>query len=76
MAKVHYRFYSTKQIIFFPQRIDEDIVENDPVRIVSDIVDNLDIGSFHKLPQFGIRNLVEKQSLLFRVRLQLFSSHS
>ena len=49
MAKVHYRFYSTKQIIFFPQRIDEDIAENDPVRIVSGIVDDLDIGSFHKL---------------------------
>lgn len=49
MAKVHYRFYSTKQIILFPQRIDEDIAENDPVRIVSDIVDKLDISPFHKL---------------------------
>ena len=49
MAKVHYRFYSTKQIILFPQRIDEDITENDPVRIVSDIVDKLDISPFHKL---------------------------
>ena len=49
MAKVHYRFYSNKQIVLFPQRIDEDIAENDPVRIVSDIVDRLDISNFHKL---------------------------
>lgn len=49
MAKVHYRFYSTKQTVLFPQRIDEDIAENDPVRIVSDIVDQLDISNFHKL---------------------------
>ena len=55
MAKVHYRFYSTKQIILFPQRIDEDIAENDPVRIVSDIVDKLDISPFHKLYSYIVR---------------------
>ena len=52
MAKVHYRFYSTKQIVLFLQRIDEDIAENDPVRIVSDIVDRLDISKFHKLYKY------------------------
>ena len=34
MAKVHFRDYNPKQIILFPQRLDKDIAENDPVRIV------------------------------------------
>ena len=49
MAKLHYRPYTTKQTVLFPQRIDEDIAENDPVRIVSSIVDHLDISSVNKL---------------------------
>ena len=32
MAKVHFRDYNPKQIILFPQRLDKDIAENDPVR--------------------------------------------
>ena len=38
MAKVHFRGYNPKQIILFPQRLDKDIAENDPVRIVDTIV--------------------------------------
>ena len=34
MAKVHFRDYNPKQIILFPQRLDKDIAENDPVRWV------------------------------------------
>lgn len=49
MSKVHYRSYNPNQIILFPQRIDEDIVENDPVRIISAIIENLDLSKFHKL---------------------------
>ena len=49
MAKVHFRSYITNQITLFPQRIDEDIAENDPVRIISGVIDMLDISSFHKL---------------------------
>ena len=49
MAKLHYRPYTTKQTVLFPQRIDEDIAENDPVRIVSSIVDHLDMSSVNKL---------------------------
>ena len=41
MAKVHIRDYNPKQIILFPQRLDKDIAENDPVRIVDTIVDQL-----------------------------------
>lgn len=49
MTKVHFRPYITNQLILFPQRIDEDIAENDPVRIISSVIDHLDISCFHKL---------------------------
>ena len=49
MAKVHFRGYNPKQIILFPQRLDKDIAENDPVRIVDTIVDQLKLGNFRKL---------------------------
>lgn len=35
--------------MLFTQRIDENIADNDPVRIISAIVDNLNFESFHKL---------------------------
>ena len=49
MAKLHYRSYNPNQIILFPQRIDEDIAGNDPVRIISAIIDQLDMSSVNKL---------------------------
>lgn len=49
MAKLHFRSYTTNQTVLFPQRIDENIAENDPVRIVSSIVDHLDMSSVNKL---------------------------
>ena len=49
MAKVHFRDYNPRQIILFPQRLDKDIAENDPVRIVNTIVDQLKLGNFRKL---------------------------
>ena len=48
MAKLHFRSYTTNQMVLFPQRIDENIAENDPVRIVSSIVDHLDMSSVNK----------------------------
>lgn len=49
MAKLHFRPYIPNQLVLFPQRIDENIADNDPVRIISAIVDNLNLESFHKL---------------------------
>ena len=48
MAKIHFRPYTTKQILFFPQRIDENIAEDDPVRLVNGLIDQLDLTSFRK----------------------------
>ncbi|MBP5345558.1 MAG: transposase, partial [Bacteroidales bacterium] len=49
MAKIHFRPYTNKQIVLFPQRIDENIAGNDPVRLVDSLIDNLDLTSFRKL---------------------------
>lgn len=49
MPKIHYHPYMPNQLVLFPQRIDEDIAKNDPVRIVNTIVDSLNLESFKKL---------------------------
>lgn len=49
MTKLHFRSYTTNQMVLLPQRIDENIAENNPVRIVSCIVDHLDMSSVNKL---------------------------
>ena len=55
MTKIHFRPYNPNQTVLFPQRIDEDIAENDPVRMVDALVKGLNLESFRKLyPQ--IRN--------------------
>ena len=43
MSKLHYISYIQNQTVLFPQRIDEDIAENDPVRILNHIVEHLDL---------------------------------
>lgn len=49
MAKLHFRPYIPNQTVLFPQRIDENISENAPVRIVNAIVDHLNLDNFKKL---------------------------
>ena len=39
MTKIHFRPYNPNQTVLFPQRIDEDIAENDPVRMVDALVE-------------------------------------
>lgn len=36
-------------MVLFPQRVDEDIAENEPVRIVNAVVDSLNLDNFRKL---------------------------
>ena len=49
MAKIHFRPYNSNQTVLFPQRIDADIGENDPVRMVNALVESLNLESFRKL---------------------------
>lgn len=48
-AKIHFRNYNPKQLTLFPQRLDKDIAEDDPVRVVDTVVDNLRLDNFKKL---------------------------
>lgn len=56
MAKLHYITYIQNQTILFPQRIDEDIAENDPVRILNHIVEHLYLTR--------VKNFIEKRAIL------------
>lgn len=49
MAKLHFRSYTPNQLVLFLQRIDENISDNDPIRMVSAMVDRLSLDSFRKL---------------------------
>ena len=49
MTKSHFRPYIPNQTVLFPQRIDENIAANAPVRIVNAIVDSLNLDNFKKL---------------------------
>lgn len=49
MAKIHFRSYSPNQLLLFPQQLDRDISANDPVRVISSIIDHLNLNNLHKL---------------------------
>ena len=49
MAKIHFRSYIPNQTVLFPSRIDENIKANDPVRILSAVVDHLNLENFKQL---------------------------
>ena len=49
MTKLHYIPCEQGQTILFPQRIDEEIAENDPVLILNHIVEHLDLKNVHGL---------------------------
>ena len=40
-TKLHFKDYNSKQLILFPERLDKDIAENDSVRVVNTVIDNL-----------------------------------
>ena len=48
-AKIHFRSHINNQTVLFPQRIDRDIAENDPVRLVNAVVDSLNLENFKRL---------------------------
>lgn len=42
-TKLHFRPYINNRLVLFPQRIDEDIAENAPVRIINAVIDSLNL---------------------------------
>jgi transposase len=53
MGKVSFKDYSQGQISLFPARLDEKIPADSPVRLVNQVVDNLDISSIIESYQGG-----------------------
>lgn len=49
MTKIHFRPYMHNRSVLFPPRVDEDISNNDPVRIVNDIIDGIDTENINGL---------------------------
>lgn len=49
MQNYHFRPYSPNQTVLFPERIDKDISPEDPVRLVSAVIDNIDISNIRRL---------------------------
>ena len=48
-TKLHFRDYNPKQNLLFPQQLDKDIAENDPVRVVDSVIDRLKYDNLKKL---------------------------
>ena len=48
-AKIHFRPHINNQTVLFPQRIDKDIAQNDPVRPVNSVVESLNLACLKKL---------------------------
>lgn len=48
-TKLHFRDYNPKQMILFPDRLDKDIAENAPVRVVDAVIDRLRLDHFKRL---------------------------
>ena len=48
-TKIHFKSYIPNQMVLFPQRIDEDIAEDDPVRVVDSVVESLNLEGIRKL---------------------------
>ena len=64
MQRYHFRPYSPNQMVLFPQRIDKDIAEDDPVRLISSIVDSLDLTNMRKLYKERGRSPYDPKMLL------------
>ena len=64
MQRYHFRPYSPNQTILFPQRIDKDIAENDPVRLISSIVEKLELSNFRRLYKERGRSPYDPKMLL------------
>ncbi|MBR8730548.1 IS1182 family transposase ISBthe2 [Porphyromonas levii] len=49
MTKIPFRPYIHKRSMVFPQRLDEDICENDPIRVVNAIIDGINTDNIYGL---------------------------
>ncbi len=74
MTKIHFRPYNPNQTVLFPQRIDEDIAANAPVRMIDALVESLNLESFRKLYKECGRSPYHPRMML-KVTLCLYEQH-
>lgn len=48
-ANIHYKDYNPKELVLYPQLVEQNIAENDPVRIIDAVIDGLNLENFKKL---------------------------
>ena len=58
MVKLHNRPHINNQLVLFPERIDRDIVENDPVRIINGVINGLNLDLCQKSDKGGNNTFV------------------
>ena len=63
-TNLHYRSYIDKRDLLFPPHLDQDIEENDPVRLIDSIISGLDMSRIHALYNPKGRKPYDPQMLL------------
>lgn len=64
MKAIQHIEYLQKQLVLFPSRLDENIPDNDPVRLLDQVIDKLDISSIEKLYHHRGRRTYHPRMLL------------
>ena len=64
MSKVQFIPNLSKEILLFPSRIDEDIADDAPVRIIDYVLDKIDISNILKLYHVKGRNAFYPRMML------------
>ena len=64
MSKVQFIPNPSKEILLFPSRIDEDIADDAPVRIIDHVLDKIDISNILKLYHVKGRNAFYPRMML------------
>ena len=64
-TKLHFRPYINNRLVLFPQRIDEDIAENAPVRIINAVIDSLNLENIYKLYYCCPINSIKYKNVVF-----------
>ena len=64
MTKVHFHPYIHNQMVLFPQRIDKDIAEDEPVRLLDALIEGLRLDNVYNLYKPDGRNPYHPKMML------------
>lgn len=72
-TKLHFRDYNPQQTILFPQCLDKDIAENDPVRVVDSVIDNLKLDMYKERGRSPYHPRMMLKSVIYGYMNNLYS---